>query len=215
MPLSSKLSIVYIGEKSAKDYMDGLVDEIISDGGTVVPSSNTPEDVFNFYDASLICLCNAYKTSVLYCLDALTAAWYYTFKVKDTLLDVGQVNYGSPYDEAIDGSLRTNLRGFRISVDLPLSKLYDALVDKHVSGEQPADSALTTFLDDMIASLVTDGDEHLVVSFNGYEWHKVIPDSSSYRVAYTNQIARSSGSIKLIGQEIITSIPSSLEAPSV
>jgi len=131
------------------------------------------------------------------------------------LLDVGQVNYGSPYDEAIDGSLRTNLRGFRISADLPLSKLYDALVDKYVSGEQPVDSALTAFLDDMIASLVTDGDENLVVSFNGYEWHKVIPDSSSYRVAYTNQIARSSGSVKLIGQEIITSIPSSLEAPSV
>jgi len=215
MPLSAKLSIVYIGEKSTQEYIEGFADAIVQDGGTIVASQNTSQDILSFYNASLFCPCNAYKAGSLYYADGSTATWYYTFRVKDTLLDVGQVNYGSPYDEAIDGSLRTNLRGFRISADLPLSKLYDALVDKYVSGEQPADSALTAFLDDMIASLVTDGDENLVVSFNGYEWHKVIPDSSSYRVAYTNQIARSSGSVKLIGQEIITSIPSSLEAPSV
>lgn len=215
MPLSSKLSVIYIGEKSAKDYIEGLVDEIVNDGGTIVPLSYTPQDVFDLYEASLICLCNAYKTSALYALDASASVWYYTFKVKDVNLDVGQVNFGAAYDEAVDGSFRSNIRGFRMSVDLPLNKLYGSLANKHVSGEQPANSALTSFLNDIITSLVTDKDEYIVVSFNGYDWHKVVPDATSYSVAYTNQIARAKGSIKLMGQEIITSVPASLQAPSV
>lgn len=143
----------------------------------------------------------------------IDVAWRYRFKVKDLSMDIGQVNYGAAYDEAVDGSLRTNIRGFRMTVNLPLNKLYDSLVYEEVGTSA---AQLTDFLDDMIGALVTDGEEYIEVSLDNTNWHKVIPDSSSYRVAYTNQIARASGAINLIGQEILpANIPSSLEAPSV
>jgi len=139
--------------------------------------------------------------------------WRYRFKVKDLSMDIGQVNYGAAYDEAIDGSLRTNIRGFRMTVNLPLNKLYDSLVYEEV---EPSTAQLTDFLDDMIDALVTDGEEYIEVSLDNTNWHKVIPDATSYGVSYTNQIARGQGSIALIGQEILpVNIPSSLQAPSV
>jgi len=137
--------------------------------------------------------------------------WSYTFKVKDVALDIGQVNYGAAYDEAIDGSLRSNIRGYRMTVDLPLNKLYDSLVLR--LGVNP--SQLTAFLNDLITHFVTDGNEFLQISFNGTDWYNFIPDMASYRVAYTNQIARASGSLKFIGQGIITTIDTPLQAPSV
>ena len=143
----------------------------------------------------------------------IDVTWRYRFKVKDLSMDIGQVNYGAAYDEAIDGSLRTNIRGFRMTVNLPLNKLYDSLVYEEVG---TSTAQLTDFLDDMIDALVTDGEEYIEVSFDNTNWHKVIPDATSYGVSYTNQIARGQGSITLIGQEILpVNIPSSLQAPSV
>ena len=143
----------------------------------------------------------------------IDVTWRYRFKVKDLSMDIGQVNYGAAYDEAIDGSLRTNIRGFRMTVNLPLNKLYDSLVYEEVG---TSTAQLTDFLDDMIDALVTDGEEYIEVSFDNTNWHKVIPDATSYGVSYTNQIARGQGSVTLIGQEILpVNIPSSLEAPSV
>ena len=143
----------------------------------------------------------------------IDVTWRYRFKVKDLSMDIGQVNYGAAYDEAIDGSLRTNIRGFRMTVNLPLNKLYDSLVYEEVG---TSTAQLTDFLDDMIDALVTDGEEYIEVSLDNTNWHKVIPDATSYGVSYTNQIARGQGSITLIGQEILpVNIPSSLQAPSV
>ena len=140
--------------------------------------------------------------------------WRYRFKVKDLNMDIGQVNYGGVYDEAVDGSLRTNIRGFRMTVNLPLNKLYDSLVYQEVG--TAGNSSLTNFFDDMIEALVTDGEDYIEVSFDNSNWHKVIPDAASYGVSYTNQIARGKGSIKLVGQEILpANIPLSLQAPSV
>ena len=144
----------------------------------------------------------------------IDVTWRYRFKVKDLSMDIGQVNYGAAYDEAIDGSLRTNIRGFRMTVNLPLNKLYDSLVYQEVG--TAGNSSLTNFLDDMIDALVADGEEYIEVSFDNTNWHKVIPDATSYGVSYTNQIARGQGSVTLIGQEILpVNIPSSLQAPSV
>ena len=143
----------------------------------------------------------------------IDVTWRYRFKVKDLSMDIGQVNYGAAYDEAIDGSLRTNIRGFRMTVNLPLNKLYDSLVYEEVG---TSTAQLTDFLDDMIDALVTDGEEYIEVSLDNTNWHKVIPDATSYGVSYTNQIARGQGSVTLIGQEILpVNIPSSLQAPSV
>ena len=143
----------------------------------------------------------------------IDVTWRYRFKVKDLSMDIGQVNYGAAYDEAIDGSLRTNIRGFRMTVNLPLNKLYDSLVYEEVG---TSTAQLTDFLDDMIDALVTDGEEYIEISLDNSNWHKVIPDATSYGVSYTNQIARGQGSVTLIGQEILpVNIPSSLQAPSV
>lgn len=136
------------------------------------------------------------------------ASWVYTFKVKDLSLDIGQVNYGSPYDEAIDGSLRTNIRGFRMSVNLPINKLYTAQIKKNAGN-----SALDVFLNDLITHLVDNGGESVQISFDSSNYYDFIPDATTYTVAYTNQIGRGSGSLNFIGQTIITNITTDLRAP--
>jgi hypothetical protein len=135
--------------------------------------------------------------------------WVYTFKVKDVALDIGQVNYGAAYDEAIDGSLRSNIRGYRMSIDLPINKIYDSVVEK--AGTPSA--TFITFLDDMLAHMQSN--DFISISLKLPDYYNFIPDMASYRVAYTNQIARASGSLKFIGQGIITTIDTPLQAPSV
>ena len=39
--------------------------------------------------------------------------WVYTLTISSMQSDIGQVNFTSAYDEALDGTLRSNLRGFR------------------------------------------------------------------------------------------------------
>ena len=144
--------------------------------------------------------------------------WLYIFTVNNLVSELGQVNYGSSYDEALDGSLRQNLRGFRLSVTLDFSKLLSSTVVKHPSGGSAASSTVRDFLNDLITSFTTDGDDHVDVSFRSTygseDWREMILDSSSLRTVYTNQIARESASIKLIGKGIITSIPEELQSPS-
>lgn len=150
--------------------------------------------------------------------DIQAGEWLYIFKVNNLVSELGQVNYGSAYDEALDGSLRQNLRGFRLSVSLDFAKLLSSTVVKHPSGGSEASSTVRDFLNDVITSFTTDGDDHVEVSFlstyGSEEWREMILDSSSLRTAYTNQIARESASIKLIGKGIITSIPEELQSPS-
>lgn len=144
--------------------------------------------------------------------------WLYIFTVNNLVSELGQVNYGSAYDEALDGSLRQNLRGFRLSVTLDFAKLLSSTVVKHPSGGSAASSTVRAFLNDLITSFTTDGDDHVEVSFlstyGSEDWREMILDSSSLKTAYTNQIARESASIKLIGKGIITSIPEELQSPS-
>ena len=52
--------------------------------------------------------------------------WKYEFIINSAVSELGQVNYGSAFDEAIDGTLRHNLRGFRITVNLDWNKLLDS-----------------------------------------------------------------------------------------
>jgi len=153
------------------------------------------------------------KLTQVYIRDKATPSplWTYSFRVKDVSLNIGQVNYGSPYDEAIDGSLRTNIRGYRMSVNLPLNKLYDSLIKRNVI----FDATLDQFLNQLYTHLVTNNGEFVQISFDATNYYDFIPESVSYSVAYTNQIARASGSLKFIGQGIITNITTDLEAPSV
>ena len=45
-------------------------------------------------------------------------------------VSLAMLNFGSDNDEAIDGSLRSNLRGFRMSLEIPHEKLLTSTFKK-------------------------------------------------------------------------------------
>ena len=147
------------------------------------------------------------------------------------------LNFGSDNDEAIDGSLRSNLRGFRMSLEIPHEKLLTSTFKKttslltgvesgfptpfdfnSVSASNFSNSNVTTFFTDIITTFKTNGDEFVEVSFDGvYEsstqdFRKIVIDSSSFSTVFTNQIGRDSSNIKFMGQKKLTSIPTELQA---
>lgn len=143
--------------------------------------------------------------------------WLYTFKVNNLVSELGQVNYGSAYDEAVDGTLRHNFRGFRLTITLDFAKLNNATVDKTISGTGTSDSTFQEFLNDVTAAL-TGGDQYVDFAFDTFDtdtWRRMVIDAASLRTVYTNQIGRASASITLVGQQILTTIPDELIPPSV
>ena len=147
------------------------------------------------------------------------------------------LNFGGDNDEAIDGSLRSNLRGFRMSLEIPHEKLLTSTfkkTTKETTGLQDtfptpfdfdslsagnfSDSNATTFFTDIITTFKTNSDDFVEVSFDGvYEsstqdFRKIVIDSSSFSTVFTNQIGRDSSSIKFVGQKKLTSIPTELQA---
>lgn len=159
--------------------------------------------------------------------------WEYRFTINNMVSDLGQVNYGSSFDEAIDGTLRHNFRGFRVSLDLNWEKLLSSTAEKRTytsSWGSFSSSTVSAFLTDLVDALVTDGDGHVEVSFDGTfdaiynistpnlssaDHFRFVLDSSTFRTVYTNQIGRSSANLKFVGKQILTGIPAALEAPSV
>ena len=140
------------------------------------------------------------------------SGWKYTFTVKDAESSLGMVFFNSAYDEAIDGSLRTNIRGFRLKASLSWDKVHSSTV----SGSGGASgNEISDFLDDLRTALATTTDDYVEISFDDSTYHSVIPDTLSYTTAYRNQVGRGNASFNFIGQEILTTIPTSLEAPSV
>lgn len=160
--------------------------------------------------------------------------WEYKFTINSMVSDIGQVNFNSPFDEAIDGSLRHNFRGFRLNLELNWEKLLSSTAQKRTyTSSWPASfssSTVSAFLTDLVDALVTNGDGHVEVSFDGTfdtiynistpnlsaaDHFRFVLDSSTFRTVYTNQIGRSSANLKFVGKQILTGIPAALEAPSV
>ena len=152
-------------------------------------------------------------------------------------VSLAMLNFGSDNDEAIDGSLRSNLRGFRMSLEIPHEKLLTSTFKKttkqttglqnsfptpfdfdSLSAGNFSDSNATTFFTDIITTFKTNGDDFVEVSFDGvYEsstkdFRKIVIDSSSFSTVFTNQIGRDSSSIKFVGQKKLTAIPTELQA---
>ena len=152
------------------------------------------------------------KISTIYIREAGGSGWVYTITTNNFTNELGQVNYGSAFDEAIDASLRHNLRGFRLRVTLNWGKLLSSTFDGNGSADG---NTASSFVNDLITALVTNGDAYVQVSFDNSNWENVIPDGATIKTVYTNQIGRGSADITLIGQEIVTSIPAYLEAPIV
>lgn len=159
--------------------------------------------------------------------------WEYKFTINNMVSDIGQVNYGSAFDEAVDGTLRHNFRGFRLNLELNWEKLLSSTAQKRTytsSWGSFSSSTVSAFLNDLVDSFVTDGDGHVEVSFDGTfdaiynisapnlstaDHFRFVLDSSTFRTVYTNQIGRSSANLKFVGKQILTGIPAALEAPSV
>ena len=160
--------------------------------------------------------------------------WEYKFTINSMVSDIGQVNYGSAFDEAVDGTLRHNFRGFRLNLELNWEKLLSSTAEKRTyTSSWPANfssSTVSAFLTDLVDALVTNGDSHVEVSFDGTfdaiynisapnlstaDHFRFVLDSSTFRTVYTNQIGRSSANLKFVGKQILTGIPAALEAPSV
>jgi len=159
--------------------------------------------------------------------------WEYKFTINSMVSDVGQVNFNSPFDEALDGSLRHNFRGFRLNLELNWEKLLSSTAQKRTytsSWGSFSSSTVSAFFTDLVSALVTNGDSHVEVSFDGTfntiynistpnlsaaDHFRFVLDSSTFRTVYTNQIGRSSANLKFVGKQILIGIPAALEAPNV
>lgn len=145
--------------------------------------------------------------------------WQFKFTINNMISEIGQVNYGSAFDEAVDGSLRHNIRGYRTRISLSFEKLLSSTAQRKLYGGAYSNSTVSTFLTDVIDALITDQDNYIEISLNINEsspsWFSVVPENMSLVTAYTNQIGRGSANLNFVGRSIITSIPAELQAPSV
>ena len=112
------------------------------------------------------------------------------------------VYWNSAFDEAINGFLRTNLRGFRFESDLRWDK-----------NTQP--DIIRDLFNDIYWEIVTNGSDSINISFDGGSNEiAVIPTSLDYLVQWKNQIgARLVPSLSVIGRDILTELPDYLQAP--
>ena len=151
-------------------------------------------------------------------------------------VSLGVLNFGSDNDEAIDGSLRSNLRGFRMRLEIPHEKLLTSTFKRTTFGTTGnpdsfptsfdfttvlsdfSNSDATTFFTDIITTFKTNGDDFVEVSFDGVfesstkDFRKIVIDSSSFKTIFTNQIGRDSSTIKFVGQKKLIAIPTELQA---
>ena len=161
------------------------------------------------------------------------ADFCYLITPKNFNVSLATLNFGNDNDEAIDGSLRSNLRGFRMTLDIPHEKLLTSTfkkTTKQTTGDpfgsnltadfsllSFSNSDVTTFFTDIITTFKTNSDDFVEVSFDGVfqqtpdDFRKIIIDSSSFSTVFTNQIGRDSSSIKFVGQKKLTAIPDELQ----
>jgi hypothetical protein len=162
------------------------------------------------------------------------ADFCYLITPKNFNVSLATLNFGNDNDEAIDGSLRSNLRGFRMTLDIPHEKLLTSTFKRTTSlqtgvGSGTIDfssllsnfsnSNVTTFFTDIISAFKTDSDDYVEVSFDGVfetssvqDFRKIVIDSSSFTTVFTNQIGRDSSNIKFVGQKKLIAIPTELQA---
>ena len=148
--------------------------------------------------------------------DLIALDWVYTVTISSMQSDIGQVNFTSAFDEALDGTLRSNFRGFRVTISLDWAKLYDSLVTSTGTDVTGGGDSIADLMNDIRSSLIGNEDDYLEMSVDGgSNYFDVIPESMSLTTAYKNQIGRGSASLKFIGRDLQATIPTYLEAPSV
>jgi len=138
--------------------------------------------------------------------------WVYDITPSDFNVELGQANWSSPTDEAMSGKLRSNLRGVRLTVRLNLEAIIASNINGNVSAS--GDTFLTLF-NDMITAIAVNGDENVEFSFDGVNWHKVVPESSVLNNIYKGQIGRGTVDLRFKGLNILTTIPNDLGSPVI
>lgn len=140
---------------------------------------------------------------------------------------------GGAMSETIGASKISNLRGFRVSVDLSYNSARELTLQQIGTGSQTQSSfrsmfneALNCFgpqrellslsgvgfkslhikVQDEGGSFVAIPDSNASVTFLSF-----VPDSMSYSQKYSNQIGRFSPSIRLVGKTLMPDIPTELE----
>ena len=139
---------------------------------------------------------------------------------------------GGAFDESIGGKRISNLRGYRVRINLS----YDGAIEtaqKTVGAGSATDSTYremfnemmscfsagtitesvpnTTF-DKMFVRVGTDAGQNAIpVSASNTTWMAFIPEDISYTQTYSNQIGRFRPSITLVSEDLMPSIPEELE----
>jgi len=113
----------------------------------------------------------------------------FIYLITPTNFDVSlaMLNFGSDNDEAIDGSLRSNLRGFRMQLSIPHEILVSSTIKRATRGDTGnpenfsfnfaqevedggfsfSNSTIDTFFSDLVTAFKTDDDDFVEVSFDG------------------------------------------------
>lgn len=109
------------------------------------------------------------------------------------------VYYGSAYDEPVSGRLRSNIRGFRMSLSLLYSKCVQSEVFLNLLNYIAED-----IQNNLAFILAGEGTKNMI---------KFVPDSDFlHRVQYANQIGRYVPKLSLTSFDIFTSYPVGAEA---
>lgn len=102
------------------------------------------------------------------------------------------------FDQAISGFRRNNFRGFRANY----SYQYDQSLEP---------STIRDLYNDIYWELVTNSGDHIKISMNeGDDYENVIPQDLEYLILYANTIGSFIPTIKMVGQNILSNIPSNL-----
>lgn len=132
--------------------------------------------------------------------EAEDSSWDHTIKITD--MDVSDsMEYwaDTPYDKALSGALRQNVRGTRVNVVLS----FEASTEK---------STFRTLKNNIISSA---SDDYIFFYPDASKTDKleVVVPKFDYSSVYNKTIGRFVPAIELISYEILSSIPSYLEAP--
>jgi len=136
---------------------------------------------------------------------------------------------GSPYDETIGATRISNLRGYRVRIDLSYNASRE-YVTRIVSGGSYSASTYRSLFNEILfcyangimpigsnvpfialnVRILTDSGSTVIQNSSG-DFYGFVPESMSYVQQYSNQIGRFIPAISLVSENLLTEIPSSLQ----
>lgn len=140
---------------------------------------------------------------------------------------------GSTFDETIGARRISNLRGFRVSIDLSYGLSKESVTKRDYDGSGTPTVSTSTFRDmfneimsafrngtfeggtktfrKMIVLIKQSNNTYTAILDDASNDMAFIPSEMSYQQTYTNQIGRFTPSISIVSQDLITEIGSELE----